>query len=178
MLVLYLLISLLISGCFAQTTSESNLPVDGENSSLLASQNVALHKAELEGCMLSVDEGYLWRDWQPTVSSPGPDGGSPLYVSVVVSFANSADLEQNNIWRGDIQDFEKYLYPISLIVRDEGLKTTTKVLSESELKLILIAHDGPYLNIASSARLLVQFSGGGGGKVLIATDWLTINRIL
>ena len=46
------------------------------------------------GVSVELGTPYLWRDWQPIVNSPGPDGGSPLYVSFDFLVTNSSESRQ------------------------------------------------------------------------------------
>jgi len=113
--VVFFLSSLLLLSC-AQTNSVipdvtdpySKPRLDNVDSDLVIVASES--KLELAGCQISLGEPFLWRDWQPVVGNPGPDGGSPLGVVISLVVSNRSDSNHQISWLGAVEDMNGDLY--------------------------------------------------------------------
>ena len=109
---------------------------------------------------ISVELGtpYLWRDWQPIVNSPGPDGGSPLYVSLDFLVTNSSESRQEIAWAGYVKDANNVLRELRFTDRSQIPLNSMSIAPDKAVTIELVAHNGPYLPIGNTTSLQVQFT--------------------
>jgi len=109
---------------------------------------------------ISVELGtpYLWRDWQPIVNSPGPDGGSPLYVSFDFLVTNSSDSRQEIAWAVYVKDADNVLRELRFTDRSQIPLNSMSIAPDKAVTIELVAHNGPYLPIGNTTSLQVQFT--------------------
>ena len=152
-----LVLPVLMSGC-AIPTSISTTQNNQTTISTDAQQNTtASYEIDLAGCQIKLREPYFWRDWQPNVDQPGPDGGSPLYVSADLTLSNATENQLAISWEVWIEDNENKSF-IAQITDRRGFKNTGAILdSESTTSTSLIIRNGPYLKIGASVSLYIKF---------------------
>ena len=152
-----LVLPVLLSGC-AIPTSISTTQQNQTTISTVAQQNTTgSYEINLAGCQIKLGEPYFWRDWQPDVDQPGPDGGSPLYASADLTLSNPKKNRMAVSWEVWLEDSENR----SLIVQTtnrSGFGNTGAVLDpESTTSTSLMIRNGPYLKIGARVSLYIKF---------------------
>ena len=107
---------------------------------------------------ISVELGtpYLWRDWQLIVNSPGPDGGSPLYVSFDFLVTNSSESRQEIAWAVYVKDADNVLRELRFTDRSQIPLSSMSIAPDKSATIELVAHNGPYLPIGNKTSLHVE----------------------
>ena len=179
----FFLSSLLLLGC-AQTVSVipdvtdpySKPRLDNVDSDvvIVASES----KLELAGCQISLGELFLWRDWQPVVGNPGPDGGSPLGVVISLVISNRSDSNHQISWLGAVEDMNGELHQIVFTDRSQIVRRAVNLAVGEEFRVELVAHNGPYLPVDSTARLSMQFIVDDQIKEKLDTGLAIVNQTM
>ena len=179
----FFLSSLLLLGC-AQTVSVipdvtdpySKPRLDNVDSDvvIVASES----KLELAGCQISLGELFLWRDWQPVVGNPGPDGGSPLGVVISLVISNRSDSNHQISWLGAVEDMNGELYQMVFTDRSQIVRRAVNLAVGEEFRVELVAHNGPYLPVGSTARLRMQFIVDEQIKGKLETSLAMVNQTM
>jgi hypothetical protein len=160
-------------------------------------------KALLGKCQITVTAIYSWRDWMPIVSSPGPDGGSPLHSKVSVRMDNSEGEANRYSFKAVVVDARGRSYPVTpkvlpnfRVLPDEvanvyrGFDEQTKegviakynvewdgVLKAGESRVVELAmSDGPYLPIGSRIHMEITWTNQKGESATVKTPEAEINR--
>jgi hypothetical protein len=158
---------------------------------------------ELGQCKITVLGLYAWRDWQPVVERPGPEGGSPLYVKVKLRVANQGTGTDTLSYRAVIiaEDGKSYEATFKILpnlgvmpdaamesygnLDDQGKKDMLAKynvewdgsLHSAEDRLVeIITHDGPYLPVASRIRVEINWTDAEGHSVVVRTPETNIER--
>jgi hypothetical protein len=108
------------------------------------------------GVSVELGTPYLWRDWQPIVNSPGPDGGSPLYVSFDFLVTNSSESRQEIAWAVYVKDADNILRELRFTDRSQIPLSSMSIASDKSATIELVAHNGPYLPIGNKTSLHVE----------------------
>ena len=107
---------------------------------------------------ISVELGtpYLWRDWQLIVNNPGPDGGSPLYVSLDFLVTNSSESRQEIAWVVYVEDADNILRELRFTDGSQIPLSSMSIAPDKAVTIELVAHNGPYLPIGNKTSLHVE----------------------
>lgn len=158
---------------------------------------------ELGQCKITVLGLHAWRDWQPIVARPGPDGGSPLYVKVRLRVTNNGTDANVLSFRAVIIDENGKCYEATfkilpnLGVMPDAAAETYRNLDEQGKKEMLtkynvewdgllqpgedrsveiITLDGPYMPVASRIRVEITWIDAEGHSVVVRTPETGIER--
>jgi len=129
---------------------------------------------------ISVELGtpYLWRDWQPTVGNPGPDGGSPLYVSFNFLITNSSESHQEMAWVVYVKDADNVLRELRFTDRSQMPLNSMSIAPDKAVTIELVAHNGPYLPIGNMASLHLELSVNNKYHVEQHTTPVIVNQTM
>jgi len=108
------------------------------------------------GVSVELGTPYLWRDWQPIVNSPGPDGGSPLYVSFDLLITNASEIRQEIAWVVYVEDADNILRELRFTDRSQIPVSSMSIAPDKAVTIELVAHNGPYLPIGNKTSLHVE----------------------
>jgi hypothetical protein len=108
------------------------------------------------GVSVELGTPYLWRDWQPIVNSPGPDGGSPLYVSFDFLVTNSSESRQEIAWAVYVKGADNVLRELRFTDRSQVPLSSISIAPDRAVTIELVAHNGPYLPIGNKTSLHVE----------------------
>jgi hypothetical protein len=102
-----------------------------------------VNAAELGQCKITVLKSYFWRDWMPIVEEPGPDGGSPLRLTVTLKLENpakeAARLSCTGVAinaKGEARALTLHIQPNFRVLPDEISKSYPDMDAESKKKVI------------------------------------------
>ena len=132
----------------------------------------------LSNCEISLEEPYFWRDWQPVVVDPGPDGGSPLRVAVVLQITNLGDVVRQIAWEGSVNDGDDVSYPVQFTDRSQTLQYSVTLAPGEKYTIHLVNHDGPYLPVGSKASLSLRLTVDGKNSGDIDSTQLRVNQTM
>ena len=129
---------------------------------------------------ISVELGtpYLWRDWQPIVNSPGPDGGSPLYVSFDFLVTNASESRQDIAWAVYVEDADNILRELRVTDRSQIPLNSMSIAPDKTITIELVAHNGPYLPIGNKASLHMELSFNNKYHVEQRTTPVIVNQTM
>ena len=114
---------------------------------------------------ISVVGQYFWRDFMPGLyPNRGEDGGSSLYVNVVVSFYNPASWDEYVFIRSARVCHNGQDHPITL---GDGGSTAP---GYSTVTVEFIARDGPYVPVQSEVLVLMTFANLWGDELTVRTE--------
>jgi len=132
----------------------------------------------LSDCEVSLREPYFWRDWQPDVLDPGPDGGSPLRVAVVFEITNLGDVTQQIAWGGSVRDGDDNSHPVQFTDRSQTPQKSVTLLPGQNYMIDLISRDGPYLPVGSKVALNLSLTVDGKGRENLTSTQLFVNQTM
>ena len=132
----------------------------------------------LSNCEISLEEPYFWRDWQPVVVDPGPDGGSPLRVAFVLQITNLGDVVRQIAWEGSVNDGDDVLYPVQFTDKSQTPQYSVTLAPGEKYTIHLVNHGGPYLPIGSKASLSLRFTVDDKNTGNITTLPVMINQTM
>ena len=172
-------LSLSVFGCTKDLTHQQTVS-DSPTQHRTTEQYAKGDSVEIPETGISIEFGklYLWRDWQPTVNNPGPDGGSPLYVSFNFVLTNSSESSQQIAWVGYVQDGEQTLYPLHFTDRAQTPLYSLTLDSGNVLEVDLVAHNGPYLTIGSKASIHMSFTVDNKRHAELNTTSVVVNQTM
>lgn len=117
---------------------------------------------QIAGCDITLSDPYLWRDWQPIVANPGSDGGSPLRASVLLVIVNRGDTKRSITWKGFLVDAAANQFPLRFTDRSQTPQHFVTLEPAETYQADLVAHNGPYLPVGSSASINFDFEINAG----------------
>ncbi len=171
--------SLLIAGC-----GLNNVPQQQSSEPVSFSQTTGINTVELDSitvlssCEISLGEPYFWRDWQPVVIDPGPDGGSPLRVAVVLQITNFGDVIQQIAWEGSLTDVDEVSYLMQFTDRSQTPMNSVTLAPGEKYTIHLVGHDGPYLPVGSKASLSLRLTADDKNTGNITTLPVIVNQTM
>ena len=116
---------------------------------------------QIAGCDITLSDPYLWRNWQPIVATPGSDGGSPLRASVLLVIVNRGDAKRSITWKGFLVDAANNQFPLRFTDRSQTPQHFATLEPGDTYQADLVAHNGPYLPVGSSASINFDFEING-----------------
>jgi len=103
-----------------------------------------------------------WRDWQPIVSRPGPDFGSPLRLIAEVQLTNSSSSPKSTHWEAFLkQDESGQIIPVELWDSNSEQPWGGKIEANGKQTVRLFTRSGPYLKAGSNITLYILFIADG-----------------
>jgi hypothetical protein len=117
---------------------------------------------QIAGCDITLSDPYLWRNWQPIVANPGSDGGSPLRASVLLVIVNRGDAKRSITWKGFLVDAADNQFPLRFTDRSQTPQHFVTLEPGDTYQAGLMAHNGPYLPVGSSASINFDFEVNSG----------------
>ena len=171
--------SLLIAACGWNSVTQQELTTFTSSSKTVGADNVGIDgTVVLSTCEISLGEPYFWRDWQHEVLDPGPDGGSPLRVAVVLEITNHGGVNQQITWEGTVKDGDDVSYPVEFTDRSQTPQNSVILSPGQKYTIHLIGHDGPYLPVESKASLNLSLTIDGKNRGTITSTQLLVNQTM
>ena len=133
-------------------------------------------ETQIAGCEITLSEPYLWRDWQPTVAKPGSDGGSPLRASVLLLIINRGDSKRSIAWEGYLEDVTGMRYLLRFTDRSQTPQHSITLAPGGVYQGDLVAHEGPYLPVGSSASVKFHFEIDGDHTGHLSAGTVSVDR--
>ncbi|MCF6226024.1 MAG: hypothetical protein L3J22_06935 [Xanthomonadales bacterium] len=119
---------------------------------------------------------FIWRDWQPVVSRPGKDGGSPLKVVSSFMFNNSKGDSKKTHWEAWLLlSGAESIYPIEIWNADSMLPWSGNLQAKEVKGVKLRTSSGPYLRVGDELTLVVRFIVDGE-EIVIKSEPTEIMR--
>jgi hypothetical protein len=113
---------------------------------------------EYDNLKIAILNVYAWRDWQPIVSRPGDDYGSPLLLIADFTFTNLSDKTKNAHWEAFLkQEGINQIIPIELWDSESEQPWGGKIKGKEKLKVQLRTNSGPYLKSGNIVTLFIHF---------------------
>ena len=162
--VITLILSCLLYGCSVFAPPVSDTPdsgLDSEADISNAADNSPSSSSRINGFDVTLSDPYLWRDWQPVVSNPGADGGSPLRAAVTLLITNREEIKRPISWKAFLENAEGEQFPLLWTDRAQTPQFAATLGSGQTYEVDLVAHNGPYLPVGSSASINFQFEING-----------------
>jgi hypothetical protein len=158
---------------------------------------------QLGDCRIRVLHTYYWRDWMPIVSSPGPDGGSPLRAKINLAFDNSKGGDNSFSFQVVIMDSKGQSYPVPFkilpnyrVLPEDVVKSYRDMNEEAKKaaivqynvfwngrlkageirEVVLATSEGPYLPVKSRIQAEITWTDEKGNVVKVKTAEEPINR--
>ena len=171
--------SLLIAACGWNSVAQQKSTTLISSSKTAGADTVGTNSTVvLSTCEVSLGEPYFWRDWQPDVRDPGPDGGSPLRVTVVLEITNHGDVNQKITWEGTVKDGDDVSYPVQFTDRSQTLQYSVTLAPGEKYTIHLVNHDGPYLPVGSKASLSLLLTADDKNTGNITTLPVIVNQTM
>tara|TARA_Y100001960_G_scaffold330627_1_gene425180 strand:+ start:84 stop:656 length:573 start_codon:yes stop_codon:yes gene_type:complete len=130
----------------------------------------------INGFDIALSDPYLWRDWQPVVSNPGADGGSPLRAAVTLVIVNREEIKRPISWKSLLESAEGEQFPLHWTDRAQIPQSATTLGSGQTYQLDLVVHNGPYLPVGSSASINFQFEINGDPAGDLSSGSVSVER--
>ena len=159
-----LILPCLLYGCSVLAPPASDLQDSGLDSEVDISDsadNATLIFSRINGFDVGLSDPYLWRDWQPVVSNPGADGGSPLRAAVTLLITNREDIKRPISWKAFLESADGERFPLHWTDRAQTPRSAVTLGSGQTYEVELVAHNGPYLPVGSSVSINFQFETDG-----------------
>ena len=170
--------SLLIAGCGWNNFAVQGYSVPVSLPKTAGTNTVGRNSVVLSSCEISLGEPYFWRDWQPVVIDPGPDGGSPLRVAVVLQITNLGDVIQQIAWEGSLTDVDEVSYLMQFTDRSQTPMNSVTLAPGEKYTIHLVDHDGPYLPVGSKASLSLRLTVDDKNTGNITTLPVIVNQTM
>lgn len=166
---LFLIVTIVIAGMFFKSEA---------NEVSMASIDASETKGNIEDCVITLLDAYIWRNWMPFLESPEPDGGSPLHISVRLRFDNSKGKTTKLSLSAVVLGEDNMQYPVVFdAVRDKHENLWDGTVAGGDNKNIeMLAKGGPPLRVGTKSSLLMTFTNRVGAKVSLKTPELIIER--
>jgi hypothetical protein len=129
---------------------------------------------ELGGCRFSILTPYLWRDWMPIVSRPGPDGGSPLRGKLTIKADNTKGVEQTVSFRIAIIDDKGESHSVPFTT--DPTSWDGNIAAGAVAQCMLHIDNGPYLPAGSSVSLELTVTDKKSESATVKSRDIEINR--
>ena len=171
--VLCIFSSVVIAACGWSSVAQQKSTTPISSSRITGANTVVL-----SNCEIGLKELYFWRDWQRDVVDPGPDGGSPLRVAVVLEITNLGDVVQQIVWEGFVKDGDDVSYPVQFTDRSQTPQFSVTLSPGQKYMIDLIGHDGPYLPVESKASLNLIMTVDGKDRGNITSTQLLVNQTM
>ena len=143
------------------------------NSSHLSNQtsdwSETFDSKRINGCLLTLEDPYIWRNWQPTIAMPGPDGGSPLLLSLDFTMVNLTSSEKLFFLKGWVKSGDLGMTRITLTNRRGLSQTIVKLKPDTSRRISVVSRDGPYVAIGSTAIVVLELETKEGDAIVVAT---------
>ena len=121
----------------------------------------ASSSSRINGFDIALSDPYLWRDWQPVVSNPGADGGSPLRAAVTLLITNRKEIKRPISWKAFLESAEGERFPLHWTDRAQIPQFAATLGPGQTYQVDLVAHNGPYLPVGSSTSIHFEFETDG-----------------
>lgn len=100
---------------------------------------------------------HAWRDWQPIVTRPGPDHGSPLMIGAEIKITNEAPSRKDAHWEAFIRDEDGINHPVEMWDTNSKVPWGGSIQPVSRFKVKLYTRSGPYLKAGKEIQLFIRF---------------------
>jgi hypothetical protein len=153
----------------------SNIEEEIENNFTLDEINKLHLNGSIMNISISLSNVYCWRDFQPVVTDPQPDGGSPLFTKLNVNLTNNQEVKYIltiNSWIF----YENQSYPI--IFKDRGAReiNNISVNVNQTLSIEMVNHNGPFVPIDSLVYVLTEFSTDNENIILLSSGPVVVYK--
>ena len=173
------ILALTAAGCNLEITYPKPGPVhvaDARSETMTFSDQTIAQN--VNGVLISLDIPYLWRDWQPIVRKPGPDGGSPLYAKFDLKLTNISQNTLRVSWTATLKPGDGHLYLLQLTAQGNDAGESITLGSLATTHLTLRTHNGPYLAAGSETIVAISFKVNGNRPVTIQTLPLVVHQTM
>ena len=135
-------------------------------------------QGNIDNCVITVLDAYMWRNWMPFLESHGSDGGSPVHVSVRLRLDNSNGRATKLSFSAIVLGEDNRAYPVIFpVVSDEHQNVWDGNLARGDNKIVeMLAQEGPYLRVGSKASVELIFINQFDVKASVKTPDLIIDR--
>ena len=155
-------------GCYGNTVP----PVNASETALVENSRPApasLNRGEIGNVRFSIQDPYVWRDWQPLVRQPGPDGGSPLMASFRLTGNNPTPTKKAFSIRAWVSAKDGVVTPVEIVDRTRLSIERLSLDSYSKREISLLIPDGPYLDPGMEIALLLEIKAEIGKPLLLSS---------
>ncbi|MBT3311025.1 MAG: hypothetical protein HN737_12865 [Desulfobacterales bacterium] len=116
---------------------------------------------------ITLADTFIWRDWQPIVSRPGKDDGSPLMIVSSFIFDNSKGGPKEIHWEAFLLlSGTENIYPVEIWDADSILPWGGNLQANETKSVRLRTSSGPYLKVGDRLTLVVRFIINGEELVM------------
>lgn len=177
--VITLILSSLLYGCSVFTPPVSDAldsGLDSEADISDAANHSPSSSSRINGFDITLSDPYLWRDWQPVVSNPGADGGSPLQAAVTLLITNREEIKRSISWKAFLESADGERFPLHWTDRAQIPQFAVTLGSGQSYQLDLVAHNGPYLPVGSSVSINFEFEINGDQTGYLSSGSVSVER--
>ena len=173
--VITLILSCFLYGCSvfappAGDTLDSGLDSEADISDSASSSS------RINGFDITLSDPYLWRDWQPVVSNPGADGGSPLRAAVTLLITNGEEIKRAISWKTFLESADGEQFLLQWTDRAQTPQFAAALGPGQTYEVELVAHNGPYLPVGSSVSIHFQFETDGDQTGHLSSGSVNVER--
>ena len=155
-------------GCYGNTAP----PVNASETTFAENSRPAtasLNRGEIGNVKFSIQDPYVWRDWQPLVRQPGPDGGSPLMASFRLTGINPTSTNKAFSIRAWVSAKDGVVTPVEIVDRTRFSIERLSLDSLSKREISLLIPNGPYLDPGTEITLLLEIKAEIGKPLLLSS---------